>query len=57
MSVQALKRALLGSPISTSHDRLERLGRATGLAVFASDALSSVLPSLVAGAALLIDWR
>jgi amino acid transporter len=42
MSVQALKRALLGSPIPTSHDRLERLGRATGLAVFASDALSSV---------------
>ncbi|HSE94809.1 MAG TPA: APC family permease [Methylomirabilota bacterium] len=42
MSVQALKRVLLGTPIPTSHDRHERLGRATGLAVFASDALSSV---------------
>ena len=42
MSVVALKRALLGTPIPTSHDRHERLSRTTGLAVFASDALSSV---------------
>jgi amino acid transporter len=39
--MQAAKRALLGRPIPTSHEIHERLGRATGLAVFASDALSS----------------
>jgi amino acid transporter len=39
--MQAVKRALLGQPIPTSHEVHERLGRATGLAVFASDALSS----------------
>ncbi len=42
MSVQALKRVLLGSPIPTTLAKHERLGRVTGLAVFASDALSSV---------------
>ena len=41
MSIQAVKRALLGQPIPTAHEMHERLGRATGLAVFASDALSS----------------
>jgi amino acid transporter len=41
VSIQAVKRALLGRPIPTSHEIHERLGRATGLAVFASDALSS----------------
>ena len=41
MSMQAVKRVLLGRPIPTSHEIHERLGRATGLAVFASDALSS----------------
>ncbi|MBI3456536.1 MAG: APC family permease [Candidatus Rokubacteria bacterium] len=41
MWVQALKRALLGSPIPTTLEKQERLGRATGLSVFASDALSS----------------
>jgi len=41
MSMQAIKRRLLGRPIPTSLERHERLGRATGLAVFASDALSS----------------
>ena len=41
MSMQTVKRALLGQPIPTSHEMHERLGRATGLAVFASDALSS----------------
>src|SRR5262245_35279647 len=39
--MQSVKRALLGQPIPTSHEIHERLGRATGLAVFASDALSS----------------
>ena len=42
MSVQRLKRVLVGRPIPTSLDQHERLSRATGLAVFASDALSSV---------------
>src|SRR5262245_2623169 len=41
MWLQGLKRNLLGHPIPTSLERHERLGRATGLAVFASDALSS----------------
>jgi amino acid transporter len=41
MSMQRVKRALLGHPIPTAHEMHERLGRATGLAVFASDALSS----------------
>jgi len=41
VSMHAVKRALLGRPIPTSHEMHERLGRATGLAVFASDALSS----------------
>ena len=41
MSMQTVKRAVLGEPIPTSHEEHERLGRATGLAVFASDALSS----------------
>jgi amino acid transporter len=39
--MQTVKRAVLGEPIPTSHEEHERLGRATGLAVFASDALSS----------------
>src|SRR4030095_10338457 len=37
-----LKRLFLGSPLPTAQSRHERLGRATALAVFASDALSSV---------------
>ncbi|MBI1848485.1 MAG: APC family permease [Candidatus Rokubacteria bacterium] len=37
-----LKRLLVGSPIPTAQGRHERLGKATALAVFASDALSSV---------------
>jgi amino acid transporter len=41
MWVHALKRSLLGQPIPTALEKHERLGRATGLAVFASDALSS----------------
>jgi amino acid transporter len=39
--VRAIKRRLLGRPIPTALEKHERLGRATGLAVFASDALSS----------------
>src|SRR5436309_2606491 len=42
MSIQALKRILLGTPIPTTLAGRERLGPVTGLAVFASDALSSV---------------
>jgi amino acid transporter len=42
MWVQALKRTLLGTPIPSTLARHERLSRVTGLAVFASDALSSV---------------
>jgi amino acid transporter len=42
VSVQNVKRVLLGTPIPTAHAAHERLGPLTGLAVFASDALSSV---------------
>jgi amino acid transporter len=42
MSVLRFKRVLVGRPIPTSLDQHERLSRVTGLAVFASDALSSV---------------
>ena len=42
MWVQALKRVVVGSPIPTSLAKHERLSRVTGLAIFASDALSSV---------------
>ncbi len=37
-----LKRLFVGSPLPTAQQRHERLGKATALAVFASDALSSV---------------
>jgi len=37
-----LKRAFLGSPLPTAQSRHERLAKTTALAVFASDALSSV---------------
>ena len=37
-----LKRVFLGSPLPTAQSRHERLGKTTALAVFASDALSSV---------------
>jgi amino acid transporter len=59
VSIQRLKRVLVGRPIPTSLDQHERLSRVTGLAVFASDALSSVayateaiLVVLVAGGAV-----
>ena len=38
----SLKRLLLGDPLTTAQAKEERLGKVTGLAVFASDALSSV---------------
>src|SRR5215475_10384790 len=37
-----LKRVFLGSPLPTAQSRHERLGKSTALAVFSSDALSSV---------------
>ncbi|OLB53579.1 MAG: amino acid permease [Candidatus Rokubacteria bacterium 13_2_20CM_2_70_11] len=37
-----MKRLFVGSPIPTAQQRHERLGKATGLAIFASDPLSSV---------------
>jgi amino acid transporter len=40
--VNRLKRLLVGTPLPTAQARHERLGKATALAVFASDALSSV---------------
>ncbi len=42
MRLYTLKKLLVGSPLPTAQARHERLGKATGLAVFASDALSSV---------------
>src|SRR5665811_542161 len=57
----SLKRILIGRPIETVREKHERLSRITGLAIFSSDALSSVayateeilLALVVAGAALL----
>ncbi len=40
--VGQIKRLLLGKPIATEHQHHERLSRITALAVFSSDALSSV---------------
>src|SRR5438128_2907925 len=37
-----LKRLFLGTPLPTAQSRHERLGKASALAVFSSDALSSV---------------
>ena len=42
MSLPSLKRILVGSPISTDRAHHERLNKRTALAVFSSDALSSV---------------
>jgi amino acid transporter len=61
MPLRALKRLLVGTPIPTALAKHERLSRVTGLAVFASDALSSVayateeilLVLILAGAAAL----
>ncbi|MFI5339901.1 MAG: APC family permease [Candidatus Methylomirabilales bacterium] len=40
--LNSLKRILVGRPLATAAEKHERLGRIAGLAVFASDALSSV---------------
>jgi amino acid transporter len=42
VSVHGLKRLLVGQPLPTAQARHERLSKVTGLAVFASDNLSSV---------------
>ena len=42
MRLHAFKRLIVGSPFPTAQARHERLTKVTGLAVFASDALSSV---------------
>jgi hypothetical protein len=42
VNLDSLKKLLVGSPLATAQARRERLGKATGLAVFASDNLSSV---------------
>jgi amino acid transporter len=42
MRVHVLKRLLVGEPLSTAQARHERLSKLTGLAIFASDNLSSV---------------
>ena len=42
MRLHRLKRLFVGTPLPTAQQRHERLGKATALAVFASDALSSV---------------
>ena len=42
MRLYALKRLFVGSPLLTAQARHERLGKVTGMAVFASDNLSSV---------------
>ncbi len=42
MRLSRLKRLFVGSPLPTAQSRHERLSRSTALAVFASDALSSV---------------
>src|SRR5881296_983736 len=42
VQLSQLKRRFVGIPLATAQSRHERLGKATALAVFASDALSSV---------------
>jgi amino acid transporter len=42
MRLHAFKKILVGSPLLTAQARHERLGKITGLAIFASDNLSSV---------------
>ena len=42
MRLHRLKRVFVGTPLPTAQQRHERLGKATALATFASDALSSV---------------
>ena len=54
MSVQNVKRILLGTPIPTAQASHERLGPLTGLAIFASDALSSVAYATEAALVVLV---
>jgi amino acid transporter len=42
MMVSALKRLLIGTPMATAQAKHERLGKVSALAIFCSDALSSV---------------
>ncbi|HYB44490.1 MAG TPA: APC family permease [Candidatus Methylomirabilis sp.] len=42
MNISALKKVFVGAPLATAQARHERLSRASALAVFSSDALSSV---------------
>ncbi len=41
MKISAVKKLFVGSPLATAQARHERLGKASGLAIFASDPLSS----------------
>lgn len=52
--VRELKRFLIGKPIATEHQAHERLNKPTALAVFSSDALSSVAYATEAILAVLI---
>src|SRR5665811_1145038 len=59
----SLKRILIGRPIETVREKHERLSKTTGLAIFSSDALSSVayateeiLLALVIAGTALIDY-
>ena len=54
MSVQNVKRILLGTPIPTAHAAHERLGPLTGLAIFASDAVVGVYSIAVAATEVLL---
>ena len=42
MNLNSLKKVLVGSPLATAQARHERLSKTAALAVFSSDALSSV---------------
>ena len=42
MKISAVKKLFVGSPLATAQARHERLSKASALAVFSSDALSSV---------------
>jgi amino acid transporter len=59
----SFKRLLIGKPIATEHQHHERLNKLTALAVFSSDALSSVayaseaiLAVLILGGAAALGW-
>src|SRR5512132_2179241 len=62
MKISAVKRLFVGSPLATAQARHERLSKTSALAVFSSDALSSVayateeilLVLVVAGSAALV---